>query len=73
MNVWREHDKKNISKNLILNDNGSYFFDLNKNKKIKSFLKNRSGWVTFKSDNPFIQGYYLESSKQGNVGADHFF
>ena len=37
MNVWREHDKKNISKNLMLNDNGSYFFDLNKNKKIKIF------------------------------------
>ena len=73
MNVWREQDKKSISKKLKLNDNGSYFFDLNKNKKIKNFLKNRSGWVTFKSDNPFIQGYYLESSKQGNVGADHFF
>ena len=51
MNVWREQDKKSISKNLKLNDNGSYFFDLNKNKKIKNFLKNRSGWVTFKSDN----------------------
>ena len=44
MNVWREQDKKSISKNLKLNDNGSYFFNLNKNKKIKNFFKKQK-WV----------------------------
>lgn len=73
MNFWREKDQKNISKKLILNDNGSYLFSLNKNKEIKKFLNKKTGWVTFKSDNPFIQGYYIEASKKGNVGADHFF
>ena len=58
---------------MVLNDNGSYLFDLNKNNKIKKFLGSKSGWVTFKSNNPFIQGYYLETSKEGDVGADHFF
>tara|TARA_B100001057_G_scaffold501203_1_gene621981 strand:+ start:4251 stop:5813 length:1563 start_codon:yes stop_codon:yes gene_type:complete len=73
MNFWREKDDKSISKKMVLNDNGSYLFDLNKNNKIKKFLGSKSGWVTFKSNNPFIQGYYLETSKEGDVGADHFF
>jgi len=73
MNFWREKDDKNISKKMVLNDNGSYLFDLSKNNKIKKFLNSKSGWVTFKSNNPFIQGYYIETSKEGNVGADHFF
>ncbi len=73
MNFWREKDQKSISKQLILNDNGSYLFNLNNDKIIKKFLCGSSGWVTFKSDNPFINGYYLEVSKQGNIGADHFF
>lgn len=73
MDFWREKDNKNISKRMTLKDNGSFLFDLNKNNKIKKFLGTKSGWVTFRSDNPFIQGYYLETSKDGDVGADHFF
>ena len=43
---WREKDNKFISKKLIINDNGSYWFELNKEKKVKNFLKNKSGWIT---------------------------
>ena len=34
---WREKDNKFISKKLIINDNGSYWFELNKEKKVKNF------------------------------------
>lgn len=73
LNFWNEINNKCIKKKLVINNNGSYWFDLNKNKKIKKFLKNRTGWVTIQSDNPFVNGWYVEKSKVGFVGADHFF
>ena len=63
----------NVLKKIVINNNGSYWFDLNKNKKIKNFLKNKTGWVTIQSDNPFVNGWYIEKSKVGFIGADHFF
>ena len=41
--------------------------------KNKNFLKNKSGWITAQSDNPFVNGWYFEFSKNGSVGADHLF
>ena len=29
--------------------------------------------MTIESDNPFINGWYLDISKNGSVGADHLF
>lgn len=73
LNFWNEINNKCIKKKLVINNNGSYWFDLNKNKKIKNFLKNKTGWVTIQSDNPFVNGWYIEKSKVGFIGADHFF
>ena len=56
-----------------INDNGSYWFYLSKEKKIKEFLKKKPGWVTIQSDNPFVTGWYFELSKNNSVGADHLF
>ena len=41
--------------------------------KIKKFLDKKTGWITINSDNPFVNGWYLEISKKGSVGADHLF
>ena len=61
-------------KKILLKDNGNYFFDLNKHSRIRNFLgKNVPGWVTVQSDNPFVNGWYLEISKNGSIGADHLF
>ncbi len=73
LNFWNEINNKYIKKKLIINNNGSYWFDLNKHKKIKKFLKNKTGWVTIQSDNPFVNGWYIEKSDIGFIGADHFF
>ena len=70
---WREKDNKFISKKLIINDNGSYWFELNKEKKVKNFLKNKSGWITITGDSPFLSGFTVEDSKTGILGADHVF
>lgn len=73
LKFWNEHNDKFIQKNISIPDKGNYFFCLNRNKKIKDFLKNNSGWITIQSDNPFVNGWYLDISKNGSVGADHLF
>ena len=73
MNFWNEFNNKKILKKAIINDNGVFWFDLNKNKKIKEFLKKGTGWVTIQSDNPFVNGWYFERSMYGFVGGDHLF
>ena len=70
---WREKDEKFLEKRLLINDNGSHYLDINKDKKIKSFLGKETCWATFDSNNPFLNGYYLEDMGSGIVGADHLF
>ena len=73
LNFWNEFNGKKIQKNIVINDNGVFWFDLNKDIKIRSFLKKGTGWLTVQSDNPFVNGWYFESSEHGFVGGDHLF
>ncbi len=73
LKFWNSNDTFYLSKKIKINDNGSYWFSLTHEKKIKKFLKNKSGWVTIQSDNPFVTGWYFEISKNNSVGADHLF
>ena len=70
---WRQKDHKFLKKTIVINDNGSHYLNINKNKKIKLFLGKETCWATFHSNNPFLNGYYLEDMGSGIVGADHFF
>jgi len=73
LKFWNNYNNDFIKKKITIPGNGNYFFNLNKQKKIKDFLKKNSGWMTIESDNPFINGWYLDISKNGSVGADHLF
>ena len=73
LKFWREKDCKFLKKNIVLNNNGSYWFDLNKNLQIKNFLDKKSGWITIFGNSPFLSGFTVEDSKQGIIGADHVF
>ena len=73
LKFWNEFNEKSMKKIIKIKDNGSYWFDLKKNKKIKKFLKNKTGWITIQSDNPFVNGWYIEKSNDGIIGADHLF
>ena len=46
---------------------------INNDEEIKNHLKNKSGWITVKSDNPFVQAWYLEDCCNGIIGGDHSF
>lgn len=41
--------------------------------RISSFLGGNSGWITVKSDNPFVTGWYFEFNESGIMGGDHSF
>ena len=73
LKFWNNYNNKFISKRVIIPKNGNYFFSLNKQNRIKNFLKKKTGWMTIQSDNPFINGWYLDVSKNGSVGGDHLF
>ena len=73
LNFWNESVSKPISKKVTISDNGIYWFDLQKDKKIKKFLSSKTGWVTVESDNPFINGFYFEDMKKGVLTGDHIF
>tara|TARA_B110000971_G_scaffold205238_1_gene227502 strand:+ start:3723 stop:5249 length:1527 start_codon:yes stop_codon:yes gene_type:complete len=73
MKFWRQSDTKFITKKIKLYDNGTFLFNLNKNKKIKNFLKNKSGWVTIVGDSPYLTGFYFQDNSCNLVSGDHFF
>tara|TARA_B100001123_G_scaffold444954_1_gene595189 strand:- start:327 stop:1904 length:1578 start_codon:yes stop_codon:yes gene_type:complete len=73
LKFWNEINDKFIKRTISINDNGSFWFYLNKDSEVTKFLNNKTGWVTIQSDNPFVNGWYLEVSNSGIVGADHLF
>ena len=66
-------NNKFIKRHIKINDNGSFWFHLNQDPKVLKFLNKKTGWVTIQSDNPFVNGWYLEVTNSGIVGADHLF
>ncbi len=73
LKFWNEYNNKCLQKNFTIKKNGSVWIDLNKEKKIKKFLRKKSGWVTAQCDNPNINGWYFEIMQNKSVGADHLF
>jgi hypothetical protein len=73
LTFFREDDLKCIQKTIKIPPYGEYRFELDDNKEIKSFLKNKPGWVTTKADVPFTTGFYFDFSSSGSVAGDHLF
>ncbi|MBA4458373.1 MAG: hypothetical protein H2A90_01260, partial [Nitrosopumilaceae archaeon] len=67
---FRKEDSKTLSRNMVLKPFSE--FRLKLDDELKNFLK-EDGWVTIKSDNPYIQGYYFIFYPSGSVSGDHFF
>ncbi len=73
LSFYHENDSKSIQKIIKILPNAEYRFKLEENSDVKSFLHNSNGWVTVKSDNPFVQGYYFNFHPSGSVAGDHWF
>jgi len=70
LTFYRKEDSSTISKEIKLKPFGEFRLKLDDN--LKSFLK-EDGWITIKSDNPYIQGFYFVFHPSGAVAGDHFF
>jgi hypothetical protein len=70
LNFYRKEDSTTISKKIKLKPFSEFRLILDND--IKNFLK-EDGWVTIKSDNPYIQGFYFVFHSSGSVAGDHFF
>jgi hypothetical protein len=70
LEFYRKEDSSTISKEIKLKPFSE--FRLTLDDDLKNFLK-EDGWVTIKSNNPYIQGYYFVFHTSGSVAGDHFF
>lgn len=73
MTVWSELDNKKLARRLKIPSNGNLFLTFDKDKSIKKFLKNKTGWVTFESNSPFLNGFYFDIKNNKSVAGDHLF
>ena len=70
LKFYRKEDSTTISKEIKLKPFSEFRLILDDD--LKNFLK-EDGWVTIKSNNPYIQGFYFVFHPSGSVAGDHFF
>lgn len=70
LEFFRKEDCESISREIKLKPFSEFRLILD--DELKSFL-NDDGWITMKSNNPYIQGYYFIFHSSGSVAGDHFF
>ncbi|WP_440677307.1 hypothetical protein [Candidatus Pelagibacter sp. HIMB1587] len=72
LTFWNQ-SRESFSKKIKISDNG--FFKINpfEDKKLKKFLMKKVGWITIETDNPFVNGYYVNFGNHGIIGADHIY
>lgn len=70
INFYRKEDNSSITKNISLKPYEE--FRITQDEELVEFLKD-DGWITLKSDNPNIQGFYFNFHSTGAVAGDHFF
>lgn len=71
LKFFRKDDSKTISREIILKPFSEFRLVLD--DELKNFLSDDDGWVTIKSNNPYIQGFYFIFHSSGSVAGDHFF
>ena len=71
INFYHQQDPSSISREITLGPNEEHRILLN-DDELKEFFQD-DGWVTIKSDNPHIQGFYFTFYPSGAVSGDHFF
>ena len=70
-NFYHKQDSSFITREKNLQPKEEYRITID--DELKSFLHDDVGWVTIKSDNPNMEGYYFNFHSSGSVGGDHFF
>ena len=71
---YREIDTKKITRNITLPPFGQIHIDIKKDtEELQDFFGEQTGWITIKTNNPFISCWYFDFNTSGLVGGDHSF
>ncbi len=73
MTIWSDSEKKKLVRSIKIPNNGNLSLTFNKDKSIKKILKNQTGWATFESDSPFLNGFYFDIKNNKSIAGDHLF
>ncbi|MDB5242439.1 MAG: hypothetical protein JWP57_3064, partial [Spirosoma sp.] len=73
LSFYREADETVLERSGIVPANGQYTIRLTNDEELRAFFGEASGWLTARSDNPFLNGYYFDFHQSGTVAADHLF
>lgn len=73
IDVWRATDSKSIKYAVEVFNNGCVDIMDGRLEEVEKFLDNQTGWVTIRSDNPFVLGFYITNRHEGVIGADHIY
>jgi len=71
LTFFRKDDSETLSREIKLKPFSEFRLILD--DELKNFLNSDDGWVTIKSNNPYIQGFYFVFHPSGSVAGDHFF
>ncbi|GGB45414.1 hypothetical protein GCM10011316_16820 [Roseibium aquae] len=71
--LWRHADDTSIEWDITVPWNGVLEVLGDRKTEISQFLGGEVGWMTFTSDNPFLNGFYITDHGHGLVGADHIY
>jgi len=72
-NFHREDDNEQLQRQYVIPPFGIASINVNTDAELSQFLQNKSGWVTFTSENPNINGWYFDFTSSGIVAGDHIF
>ena len=69
----REQDTATIQRRITVPPFGQVRFELEKDEELRAHFASRPGWVTARSDSPFLNGWYFDFHAGGAVAGDHCF
>lgn len=73
LELYRQTDSEKLEWKINMPYNSSTEIISVYREKIKKFLKDNIGWISFSCSTPFITGFYVVDYGKGFVGADHLY
>ena len=73
LTFYREQDCQTLIRKIVLPPNGSAIIERDHDEELKTFLGEKTGWLTVVANNPYVITYYFTENPAGFVGGDHGF
>lgn len=73
LTFYREQDNATLSRTLVLPPHGFSVIRPQEDPELDAFFRNKTGWCTAVTSNPYTTNYYFSYNPSGVVGGDHGF